>query len=190
MKMLRSVSEVVLATMMVACASVAQATERADIERTFRSYWGSFSSGRFDEAAQFICSDELVNLKSDLLPVLVSASSGSDPDGRRFANSFFAGILPAESDQMSGKDVFVHLSNLFATSDASFSHFKDAQVRDVHASIDSEDLNRATLKIEMAVADVPMTDMNEAKKTASGWCLLLRESPTATASKFRRVFHL
>jgi hypothetical protein len=190
MKMFGSAFEVVLGTLLVGCASVAQATESGDIEGAFRSYWDNFSSARFEEAAQFICSDELVRLKSDLLPVLVSASSGSDADGRRFANSFFAGISPLQSDQMSGKDVFVHLSDLFAASDASFSHFKDAQVRDVHVSIDSEDLNRATLKIEMAIGDVPMTDMNEAKKTGSGWCLLLRESPKATASKLKRVFRL
>jgi len=59
-----------------------------------------------------------------------------------------------------------------------------------HVSIDSEDPTQATLKVEMVIGDVSMTDMNEAKKTGSGWCLLLKEKPMATALKFKRLFHL
>jgi hypothetical protein len=190
MKLMRSGFEPVLAALLIGCASIAQATESSDVEGAFRSYWGNYSSERFDDAARSICNGELALLKSDLLPVFVSASSSAEADARRFADAFFAGIPSSEHEDMSGKDVFVHLSRLIAGSDGSFAHLKDVAIKNVHVSIDSADPTQATVKTEMVIGDVSMTDMNEAMKTGSGWCLLLKERPMATASKFKHLFHL
>ena len=190
MKLARRGLESILATVLVSCVSVAQATDSGDIEGAFRSYWSNYSSQRFDDAAGSICTEELARLKSDLLPVFLTASSSPESDARRFADAFFSGTPSSGRDDMSGRDVFVHLAGLIAGSDPSLSHLKEVKIENVHVSIDSEDPTQATLKVEMVIGDVSMTDMNEAKKTGSGWCLLLKEKPMATALKFKRLFHL
>ena len=190
MKLARSGLESILATVLVSCVSVAQATESGDIEGTFRTYWSNYSSQRFGDAAGSICSEELAHLKSELLPVFLTASASSESDARTFADAFFADTPSSARDDMSGRDVFVHLAGLIAGSDPSLSHLQEVKIENMHVSIDSEDPTQATLKVEMVIGDVSMTDMNEAKKTGSGWCLLLKEKPMATALKFRRLFHL
>jgi hypothetical protein len=180
----------ILAAVLVTCVSAAQATESGDIEGAFRAYWSNYSSQKFGDAAGSICSEELALLKSDLLPVFLTASSSSESDARGFAKAFFADIPPSERNDMSGRDVFVHLAGLIAGSDPSLSHLNEVKVENVHVSIDADDSTQATLKVEMVIGDVSVTDMNEAKKTGGVWCLLLKEKPMATALKFRRLFHL
>ena len=65
-----------------------------------------------------------------------------------------------------------------------------ARVELVGVAVDTRDKSLVTLTYKVSVGDVSESDTQQLRRDGPVWCLVLKEKPSDTADKFRRLFRM
>ena len=169
--------------------SAAYATPENDISSLMKSYWTSYSKSDFQTAAKYIHPNDLESAKKKLIPVFLAAGDSNDPELNSISDAFFLDIPQELRPNISGKQVFVGLSNFVNTANPQlFDAISKSKIEIIEVSIGSA--GNATVTYRMMIEGTPTTDIERFTKFNGKWFVRLKENPKDTAIKLRKIFEL
>ena len=181
----------VAATVLVALiiAPFTLASDETRIAEQFDAYWSRYAQMDFRGAADFIHPDDLEAARTALLPVFLEIGEIDNPEYAEFLDVFFTGVPEAERERMSGKQVFVGLSEIIAKASPEVFEVMDEFEMDVLEILVGEN-GQATVRYRITYRDIPTTDTERLARHGGEWFVRTKEDPRDTAAKFRKGFGL
>ena len=166
-------------------ASWSADTDESDIRASFTSFWTATKSGDYQSAAAFVHPRDLAELRTELLPVLLEASTSQDQQVRESMEMFFEAVPAGQRSELSGLEIYVRMQKL------AISYGEPGGVEVIKLfnpkimGIKRNTPDEAVLRYRISVRGKAAQALQRVGKVEGRWYVHIPEPAAVTAAKFR-----
>lgn len=171
----------------LAFSAIAIAADNAAIEAQFQKYWDAYAKKDFTKAGAEIFPADLEELKTEVLPVFVSAQSHPKKQAQEIVNLFFGKAVGKARESMSPSEVFAGFCRVITGNNPDyFDLLKEAKTSIVFVRTPDND----NAEVHFQITFRGESDMNAERliKKNGRWWMRITEDPKEVAAQFKQAF--